>query len=274
MTKFRDEKIDTVKAIEIIYLRTDTGQHERRKDFVTVEEPLHLLINRVHYATILSTPTQKRELALGHLMTEGIIKRLDEIKEIRIDGQTCNIMLRSDVNLQERLALVTPFRRIVTSECTTPEQWLLYKLVDRLKAPKVTSEVTVDSKTIVEAARSFSKEATIHLKTGGVHAAALHTLFGVLIAFSEDIGRHNAVDKVIGAALLNNCKLEESFLTSTGRITGDMALKAARVGIPIVASLSAAVYSGIEVAERTGMTIIGFVRGERMNIYTHSERVV
>ncbi len=274
MVKFRGEETNTVKEVEISYLRTDTGQRERRTDIVTVEEPLHIIIDRQLYATILSTPAQKRELAVGHIITEGIVKSFDEIREIRIEGQTCNIMLRPEVELQKRLAFVTSFRRIVTSECTTPEEWPLYKLIDRLKVPKVTLNVKVNSKTIVEAARHISKEATIHLKTGGVHAAALHRPNGELIAFSEDVGRHNAVDKVIGAALIENCRLEESFLTSTGRITGDIALKAARVGIPIVTSLAAAVYSGIEVAKRTGLTLIGFVRGERMNIYTYPERVV
>ena len=274
MIKFNDEKTAAMKEVEIQYLRIDTGKREHRKDFVTVEEPLHLIINGEHYVTILLTPIQKRALAVGHLMTEGIVKSLDQIKEIRINGQTCNITLHSNVKLQERLALVTPFRRIVTSACATPEEWPLYRLLDRLKTPKITSKITVDSKTMVEIARRFSKEATIHLRTGGVHAAALNRSNGEPIALSEDVGRHNAVDKVVGMAVEANCKLEETFLMSTGRLTGDVTIKAARVGIPIVASLSAAVYSGIEVAERTGLTLIGFVRGGRMNIYTHPERVV
>lgn len=274
MVKIEDETAEAIKEIEVNFLRTDTGQCEHRLDLITVEEPLHLIVNREHYVTVLSTPIQKRELAIGHLVTEGIIRALDEVKEIRIEAQMCNITLRRDVKLKERAAAIAPFRRIISSACSTPEEWPLYRLIDRLNVPKATSKIRVDAKTIVEAARRFSKEATIHLKTGGVHAAALYRPDGGLIAFSEDVGRHNAVDKVIGAALLKGCRLEESFLASTGRITGDIALKAARVAVPIVASLAAAVDSGVEIAKLTNLTLIGFVRGDRMTIYTHPERVI
>lgn len=268
-----DDTGDALEEIEVSYLRTDTGQRDRKKDFVTVEEPLHIIINRDHYATILLTPTQKRELAIGHLITEGIIKNLDEIKEIRIEGQRCKVTLRSDINSRERIQLVTPFRRIILSACSSPDEWPLYKLIDRLKIPKAISKIRVDAKTISAAVRQLNKEARIYRKTGGVHAAALQDLEGKIIAFAEDIGRHNAVDKAIGAALIENRDCEKSFLTSTGRITGDITLKAARVKIPIVASLAAAVSSGIEVAKRTEITLIGFVRGNRMNIYTNPERI-
>lgn len=269
-----DDTSNAIKEVEISYLKTDTGQRERRKDLVTIEEPLHLIVNGEHYVSILSTPIQRRELAVGHLVTEGIVQTLDEIREVRIEAQVCSVTLRPDINIQERIRLVTPFRRIILSACSTPEEWPLYKLIDRLRVPKSTSGIRVDAKTVSEAMRHLGKGATIYLKTGGTHAAAIHKPTGETIAFAEDVGRHNAVDKAVGAALAKNYSLEESFLVSTGRITGDIALKAARVKIPIVASLAAAVDSGIEVAKRTDLTLIGFVRGNRMSIYTVPERVV
>ncbi|MEM2984055.1 MAG: formate dehydrogenase accessory sulfurtransferase FdhD, partial [Candidatus Jordarchaeaceae archaeon] len=105
-------------------------------------------------------------------------------------------------------------------------------------------------------------------------AAALFTGEGDLIHLSEDVGRHNAVDKVIGASLLSRVRLEKSFLVSTGRQTVDMVIKAARAGIPIVASLSAATSSGVSAAESTNITLIGFTRGRRMNIYTRPQRIL
>jgi FdhD protein len=107
-----------------------------------------------------------------------------------------------------------------------------------------------------------------------VHAAAVCGGDGTVVAFAEDVGRHNAVDKVVGSAALNGVSLGECFVASTGRLTGDIVLKAARVGIPIVASLAAALDSGIVVAKEADLTLIGFVRGKRMNVYSSVRRVV
>ncbi len=111
-------------------------------------------------------------------------------------------------------------------------------------------------------------------KTGGVHVAALYSAKGELVALSEDVGRHNAVDKVIGVGTAKKLDFENLFLALSGRLTGDIVLKAARMRIPIVASMAAAVDSGVEAAQLTGITLIGFVRGKRMNVYTYPERIV
>lgn len=274
MEKSIDEDIAVVKEVEIDYLKISSGQRERRKDFVTIEGPLHLIINDEHYVTILSTPLQKKELAIGHLITEGIIKDLNEIIELEIDEHICKITLRNNVKIKERLAFATPFQRVIVSACSTPQEWPLYKLIDRLNVPKVTSKIKVNPKTIIKAARGLSKASVIHAKTGGVHSAAIYKPNGEIVVFSEDVGRHNAVDKAIGGTFVRGYDLKKSFLISTGRITGDIALKAARTGIPIVASLSAAIDSGIEIAKLTGLTLIGFVRANRMNLYTNHNRIL
>jgi FdhD protein len=111
-------------------------------------------------------------------------------------------------------------------------------------------------------------------KTGGVHVAALYSAGGELLSLSEDVGRHNAVDKVIGDGVTKNLNFENSFLALSGRLSGDIVLKSARMRIPMVASLAAAINSGVEVAQRTGITLIGFVRGKRMNVYTYPERII
>jgi FdhD protein len=111
------------------------------------------------------------------------------------------------------------------------------------------------------------------MKTGGVHAAAIWTRDGVLVAIAEDVGRHNAVDKAIGMAMILKTDLSQCFLTLTGRLTEDIVLKSAMTNLQIVASLAAATDSGIALARKINLSLIGFVRGRRMNIYSASERI-
>ena len=116
-------------------------------------------------------------------------------------------------------------------------------------------------------------KAELFRKTGGVHAAAIYKADGALVAMAEDVGRHNAVDKVIGMAALIQTDFSRCFLALSGRLSGDVVFKASKVGLPIIGSLAAALSSGIEMAEQANLTLAGFVRGKRMNIYTFDERI-
>ena len=116
-------------------------------------------------------------------------------------------------------------------------------------------------------------ETPLYRETGGCHGAAIFDIEGNLLCAKEDIGRHNAIDKVIGEMILNNHSFKNVFLISTGRLTSDSVLKAIRAKIPIIASISAPIESGIKLAFAYGITLIGFARGKRMNIYTHPERI-
>jgi FdhD protein len=131
-------------------------------------------------------------------------------------------------------------------------------------------KAAIVSKSIIK----MQKETELFRATGGCHGAAIFNKKGELLALKEDIGRHNAIDKIIGELLLKGEKFNDKFLTTTGRLTGDSVLKAIRAHIPIVASISAAINSGIRLAEDYGTTLIGFVRGAKMNIYTHPERII
>jgi FdhD protein len=111
-------------------------------------------------------------------------------------------------------------------------------------------------------------------QTGGFHVAAIFRADGTIVALAEDVGRHNAVDKVIGMTALQKIGFDECFLALSGRMSGDVAFKAAKVGLPIIASLSAALSSGISLAEEANLTLVGFVRGKRMNIYTVPSRII
>jgi FdhD protein len=250
------------------------GRLERKKDYVAEEKPIHIFVNQDRYVTILCTPRQARELAIGHLLSEGIVKSIQEIKQVQLqkDGK-CIVRLISEVDVEKRISVSQPFARLIVSACGSPNYWPLSKLIDRLSLSRIPAGLKVKAETVLESVKRLNTLAEIFRKTGGVHVAALYSASGDLLTFSEDVGRHNAVDKVVGAGALDNLDFERCFLASSGRLTGDIVLKSARMRIPIIGSIAAAVNSGIDVAQRTGTTLIGFARGRRMNVYTYAERI-
>jgi FdhD protein len=247
----------------------------RQKDLVAEEAPLHIFLNQIHYVTILCSPSQLKELCIGHLLSEGVLKSISEIQEIRLGTYgECRIRLRQGIDAEKRISLSQPFSRLITSACGSPDYWPISKLVDRLNLPKAPLGLKVEAEIIAESVKRLNTLAQTFRKTGGVHIAALYSAKGELLACAEDIGRHNAVDKVIGVGALQKTDFNGCFLASSGRLTGDIVLKAARMQIPIIASITAAISSGVEAAKRTGTTLIGFVRGKRMSIYAYPERII
>jgi FdhD protein len=264
-----------MREFPIARVDVSTGKLESRKDLVAEEKPLHIFLNQDRYATVLCSPRQLRELAIGHLLSEGILTTTNEIRQVKLqlDG-TITLRLTPDIDVNRRMTISQPFARLIISACGSPDYWPLSKLIDRLRLPRMSTHLNVKAATISESVRRLNTLAKTFRETGGVHVAALYSKDGELQTLSEDVGRHNAVDKVIGAGALARLDFQKCFLASSGRLTGDIVLKAARMMIPIVASLAAAVDSGIDVAQQTGISLVGFVRGKRMNIYAGLERIV
>jgi FdhD protein len=255
--------------LEIVKVDVSAKKVQKMKDYVAEEKPLHIFLNRIHYATILCSPTNLKELAVGHVLSDGIIKSIEEIEKISFKGEgVCHVKLKPNIDLEKRLKLSKHFSRIIFSACGSPSS---YK--PSLRLPKIKSDLKAKAEIILNCVNSLNFIAETFRKTGGVHAAAIYKSDGTLVALAEDVGRHNAVDKVIGLGALNKTDFSECFLALSGRLTGDIVLKAARVGLPIVASLAAAIDSGIAIAKDAGLTLIGFVRGKRMNIYTFPEKI-
>lgn len=255
---------------KILKFNVATKETRKMTDYVAEEKPLHISVNKNHYATIFCSPSNLKELAVGHLISEGIIESVDEIEKMSFRKRSvCRVKLKPSVNLEKRLKLLKPFSRIILSACGSPSP---YHISPRL--PKVKSDLTVKAEIILGCVNRLNSIAETFRKTGGVHAAAIYKSDGNPVAFAEDVGRHNAVDKVIGMGALTKTVFSECFLALTGRLTGDIVRKTARIGLPIVASLAAAIDSGIAIAEDVGLTLIGFARGKRMNIYNLHERVL
>lgn len=258
----------------VIVSRIDVAAEEleRREDIVAREVPLHVFLGAIHFVSILCSPDLRRELVVGHLLGEGLVNSIDEIGSIDFDEQNrCHVALRK-ADVAEHVVVSKPFAQLIVSACGSVSYRSLSELLDTIKLRSLPSW-QIQSRIISESVRHLNVLADTFRKTGGVHVAALFKQDGELVVLAEDVGRHNAVDKVIGAASLSQQHLSECFLALSGRMTGDIVLKAARVGIPIVVSLAAAVDSGVEVAEKTGVTLAGFVRGNRMNVYVHPERI-
>jgi len=185
----------------------------------------------------------------------------------------CHVRLIPTTDLEAKLRASVSFARVITSSCGSSINRSFTKLIEKIGLKKSRSKLTLKTVTLIEAVRRLNRISETFRKTGGVHIAVLFDKEGQLIDYGEDVGRHNAVDKVIGAGAMRKVAFNSCFLVSSGRLTGDVVLKAARVGIPILASISAPISSGIEVAERANLTLIGFVRGGRINVYTHPKRI-
>jgi len=257
-----------MREVEIVKVDVSAKTAQKVNDYVAEEKPLPIFIDKTQYATIYCSPTNLKELAVGHLLTEGIINSIEEVESIDFkEKNVCYVKLKPNIDFEKRLKLSQHFSRIILSACGGP-----YQPSKRL--PKMKSNLKVKAETILDCVRNLNFMAGTFRKTGGTHAAAIYRSDGNLVAFAEDVGRHNAVDKVIGSGALKKIDFGNCFLALSGRLTGDIVFKAAKVGLPIVASLAAALDSGIAVAKDADLTLIGFVRGKRMNIYNFPERIL
>jgi FdhD protein len=262
--------LNLVLQVNIVKLDLSTGKSQEIADYVAEEKPFYLFVNKTFWATILCSPTDLKELAVGHFLSEGILKSTSEIEEIVLKEpeSTCYVKLKPEVNVENRVKISRLHARVIPSACGSGSP---YQFTGKI--PEVKSDLKVKAQIIFESVNQLNFKAKGFRRTGGLHVAAIYKGDGELVALAEDVGRHNAVDKVIGMAALNGVVFGECFLALSGRMSGDVAFKAAKVGLPIIASLAAALSSGIAMAESANLTLAGFVRGKRINLYTCPERI-
>jgi FdhD protein len=258
--------------LEVEITRIDVSKREKKRtrDLVAEEKPLHVFLNKSHYATILCTPSNLKELAVGHVLSEGVIKSIEEIEEAELNEKegSCRIRLKESVDLEKRLKLAKHFARIIFTACGNDTH------VTSPPLAKVRSNLKINAESVLKFVNSLNRDALTFRKTGGVHAAAVYRSDGTCVAFAEDVGRHNAVDKVIGIAAMARVVTTGCLIVLTGRLTADIVLKVARAKVPILASLAAALDSGIALARDVDLTLVGFARGNRLNVYTSPGRIL
>jgi FdhD protein len=252
---------------------TDQGASDEVREndeCVAVEATLVIVVNGDELVRLSSSPTHCVDLALGFLITEGVISSLADVT--RTDHEPGSGLVTVTI-APERPFIAAEWRKsqTITSGCgagVTLSRDL--PRIDRTATPelKLSPQYFLRFFSILRTDYSLWYD-----RTGCIHQAALATVSGPPV-IREDIGRHNAVDKAIGAAMQLNLSPASAVLCCTGRLSSEMVRKAARVGISVVASRTAPTSLAVDLAEQTGMTLLGFVRGRRINVYTHPERIV
>lgn len=255
----------------------------RRADTLAVEEPLEIRVAGSPLAVTMRTPGHDVELAAGFLVSEGIIAEGAEFRSaIHCGGpgtggqeNTYNVL---DISLARGVALPDPDaarRFYTTSSCGVCGKASIDAVRTVSRHPVDQDDVQVDAEQIAALPDRLRAEQAAFDKTGGLHAAALFDAdSGELLVLREDVGRHNAVDKVVGWALLNDrLPLRRQILQVSGRASFELVQKAAMAGIPVLSAVSAPSSLAAELAEESGVTLAGFVRGRSMNIYSHAHRV-
>ena len=240
-------------------LKFETNNFVKSIHEVVEELPLSIFINGRHFVTAMISPQMVREFVIGYLFSEKVIEDIKEIESLQIEENIAKVIINNPLK-------VLSVKKLIVSGCGGGSS-----LLDELKLPKISSNLKIDAGDIFGSLKSLLNS-DLHRITGGVHIVGLFHKKAV-ICISEDLGRHNALDKVIGCGLINNIDFKETFVVCTGRISSDMALKCSVANIPIITSRGATTSLAIEIAEKMGLTTVGFVRGRRMNIYTNGERI-
>ena len=241
---------------------------------------MEVRVNGASFAVIMRTPGQDRDLTAGFLLAEDVIRDVAEIGVIEYctdttdegRGNTMNVVVTGGA--VERLSARVGDRRQVTmnSSCGLCGRRSIESLQSRVTAVGGGWQVSGD--VIAALPDRLRASQTAFESTGGIHAAGLFDRSGVLQVSAEDVGRHNAVDKIVGRTLLQGRHpLDESILLVSGRTSFELVQKALLAGIPLIAAVSAPSSLAIDLAEQSGITLCGFVRAPRFNIYTHPRRI-
>ena len=263
-------------------LRVTAKGAVRRPDSIAVEEPLELRVGGRALAVTMRTPGHDVELAHGFLLTEGVIGSAEDISNARycdsVDDEGRNTYNVLDVGLAPGVPTPDPGVErnfYTTSSCGVCGKASLDAVRLRSRYSPSADETRVAAEVLVDLPDALRRRQQVFDRTGGLHAAGLFTASGELLVVREDVGRHNAVDKVLGWALLQG-KVPASgcVLTVSGRTSFELAQKAVMAGVPVIAAVSAPSSLAVELAEECGLTMVGFIRNGSMNIYTHSDRVL
>ena len=258
------------------------GGTTTRADFLAGEEPLGIRVDGTALTMTMRTPGDDIELAAGFLVSEAVIRGPADIAEIRIcDGTSCRHVGHdmgniADVTLTRGVTVEPGSRRnfLTTSACGICGKASIADICVLPHAPLADDPARFTPGMLTALPDRLRDAQRVFSRTGGLHAAGLFTADGELIAIHEDVGRHNAVDKVVGWALLEGrLPLAGCILLVSGRASFELVQKAVLAGIPLLAAVSAPSSLAVDLAEEAGLTLVGFLRGPSMNVYAGAHRI-
>ena len=265
-----------VQSVDVLKFRSTETSSER--DLAAAEEPLEIRLQGTAFVVTMRTPGDDRELAAGFLLSERIVHHASDFRSMThctntVDaGNVLNVSLSGDA--ADRAVAMLAERRLVaaTSACGICGRRSIDDLMQAI--PTITAPLAVARATVLDLPRRLRRRQPVFQETGGLHAAALFDRYGTLITAAEDVGRHNAVDKVIGAQLLaRQTPLSERILFVSGRTSFEIVQKAIMAGVPVVASVSAPSSLAVSLAREARVTLIGFVRDSGFNVYASGDRI-
>jgi FdhD protein len=258
------------QRVDIVRFADDRQRPD--SDLVAAEQPLEVRLNGEPFSVIMRTPGADRELAAGFLISEGVIKSAADLSSSDSQDDVIDVQLLG-ANASSLAALLASRRQVMTnSSCGMCGRRTLDSL--GVNASPLAAGWTTSREHVLGMPTTLKAAQAVFADTGGLHASGLFSRNGELQLIAEDVGRHNALDKVVGRMLFaGRLPLSDSMLCVSGRTSYEIVQKALLAGIPLVAAVSAPSTLAIELAEEGGITLLGFVRGERFNIYAHPERI-
>jgi len=257
------------KTEKLSILRVTEQGRSRLEDVVVREFSLTIILNNKDLVTLLCSPTSLKYLAVGFLLSQRLIKGKGELKKIITDDQRGIVQVETEKD--NGFAGESSFKRLITSG--GGRGVLFYHAPDAQGQAKVKSDIEISAHEVFALMDELIQCSEVFKATGGIHSAALCDTKDILV-FSEDIGRHNAIDKIFGECLLKDIPTAGHLIITSGRVSSEILLKVAKGNIPLLISKSAPTNLGVRLANDLGITLIGFVRGKRMNVYTHEWRVI
>ncbi len=248
---------------------------QQMQDLVAVEEPLQITVDGVPIAVVMRTVGDDTDLVMGFLVTEGIVDSVVSVRRIDLEQKLNHALVFLEDDVQVDLAKLQ--RNLYSaSSCGICGKASIDEVFLNIKKPLDEPDggkFFITKENLIEATNRLKGSQDVFAQTGGLHAAGLFNRDGELLIIREDVGRHNAIDKVIGRALTDGINLSDVVLQLSGRVSFEVVQKALMVGIPLVSAISAPTSLAIDFAKRGDLTLVGFMRGDKMNIYSGSDRI-
>lgn len=256
-------------AEKLRLIRITRGVRKDVQDEVVKEASLTIVLDNQELVTMLCSPIDVKYLVVGYLFSEGFLRSKDEIRKVIVDDRKGIVRVETKAGKGPDADVLR--KRVITSGCGRGASF--YHLGDAQAGIKIESRFQMRASDVASLVNEFQHGSELHKVTRGVHSAALCDERKIVM-FADDIGRHNAIDKIVGRCILNEVPAESHALILSGRISSEMLLKGARRGLPVIISVASPTNVAVRMARDMGVTVVGMVRSKRMNIYSGDWRIL